>query len=234
MSAWWRRAVAALTAVALVGCGSTAADPTSTSDGFAFQPLWPFGSQGEADSWLKDGAPAGQSPWHADAKATALSFARNYLGFAEIDHTTTVDEQPGEAWIGVGYSLPEVDSATVATIHLARFGPRPDAPWEVVGTRDAILTLDTPTYGSTVGSVIDAGGTITGVDESLHLQVRQLAQPDALGDHCCVPAGGEARPWSARVTMTTPPQPGTVTLVVSTGGHVASVERFAVTGLRAE
>ncbi|MBU9762672.1 hypothetical protein FR943_02235 [Mycobacterium sp. TNTM28] len=238
MWAWWRRAAAAVTAVMLTGCGSTAAVPVSSpppaSEAFAFQPLWPFAAQHEADDWLNDGAPAGHSPWHADAKATALFFTQNYLGFAEIDQATTVDEQAREAWIGVGYSIPEVNSATAATIHLARFGPRPEAPWEVVGTRDAVLTLDAPPYGSTVGPVIDAGGTITGVDESLHLQVRQLTQPEVLGEDCCLPAGGQARPWSARVTMTTPPQPGALTLVVSTGGHVANVERFAVTGLRAQ
>jgi hypothetical protein len=81
--------------------------------------------------------------------------------------------------------------------------------------------------------VIEAGGTITGVDESLHLRVRQSTQENVLGDYCCVPAGGESRPWSATFS-TSPPQPGALTLVVWTGGHVAKVEEFAVTGLRAQ
>jgi hypothetical protein len=54
-----------------------------------------------------------------------------------------------------------------------------------------------------------------------------------LGDYCCVPAGGESRP-SAATFSTSPPQPGALTLVVWTGGHVAKVEEFAVTGLRAQ
>jgi hypothetical protein len=215
------------------------ADPVDTTTaptppgGFTYQPLWPFASQDEADRWLRDGAITGSAPWHADPETTALLFAKDYLGFAGIDRTTTVTEHVDEAWVGVGYALPSGESTTAATIHLARFGTAPNAPWEVVGSLDDALTLPTPRYGSTAGTVIEAGGTITGVDESLHLQVRQNTQEKVLGDYCCVSAGGESQPWSATLG-TSPPQPGALTLVVWTGGHVAEVEKFAVTGLRAE
>jgi len=214
------------------------ADPVDTTTaptpaGFTYQPLWPFASQDGADRWLRDGAVAGAAPWHSDPDTTALLFAQDHLGFAEIDRTTTVTEHVDEAWVGVGYALPNGKSTTAATIHLARFGTAPNAPWEVVGSRDDALTLSTPLYGSAAGTVIKAGGTITGVDESLHLQVRQSTQENVLGDYCCVPAGGESRPWSATFS-TSPPQPGALTLVVWTGGHVANVEKFAVTGLRAQ
>jgi len=154
------------------------------------------------------------------------------LGFAEIDRTTTVTDHVDEAWVGVGYALPSGESTTAATIHLARFGT-PNAPWEVVGSLDDALTLSTPVYGNTAGTVIEAGGTIIRVDESLHLQVRQSTQEHVLGDYCCVSAGGESRPWSATFS-TSPPQPGALTLVVWTRGHVAEVEKFTVTGLRAQ
>ena len=224
--------LSALILGAAITTGSGPLAPPALADAFAYQPMWPFASQDEADSWLRDGAGAAGEPWHADPKATALSFAKDYLGFAEIDRTTTVTEHVDEAWVGVGYALPNGESNTAATIHLARFGAAPNAPWEVVGSLDDALTLSTPKYGSTVGTVIEAGGTITGVDESLHLQVRQSTQDNALGDYCCVPAGGESRPWSAKFS-TLPPQPGALTLVVWTGGHVADVEKFSVTGLRA-
>ncbi|MGV0743682.1 hypothetical protein [Mycolicibacterium sp. XJ870] len=224
--AW--RVLVCFCAVLLVACGESAV--ASPPEAFDYQPLWPFASRADADRWLQEGG--AESRWHADPAATALFFTQNYLGFTEIDRTTTVDEQGDEAWVGVGHALGDGNPATVATIHLARFGTAPNAPWEVVGSRDDVLTLDTPEYGATVGSVIEAGGTITGVDESLRLQVRQSTQDGVLGEHCCVPAGGEARPWSAEVTLAVPPQPGALTLVVSTGGHVADVERFVVTGLR--
>jgi len=74
------------------------------------------------------------------------------------------------------------------------------------------------------------GGVISGVDESLHVQVRQPA--GLLGEYCCLPAGGQGSPWSVSVPVTSS-QPGAVTVVVSTGGHYANIERFAITGLRA-
>jgi len=76
-------------------------------------------------------------------------------------------------------------------------------------------------------------GRITGVDESLRLQVRALASTGVLGDAVGIPAGGADQPWTGRVTFSAPA--GTaLTLVVSTGGHAdPDVERFAIMGVRA-
>lgn len=223
----FRAALAAAVLIgALGGCGESTVTAEPATGSFAHQPLWPFADATQA---------AGDHPaWHADPGATALAFTRDFLGFTEIDRVTSTNEQGREAWVGVGYPLPGGKASTAATIHLARLGDTTDAPWEVVGTRDDALTLESPPYGATVGPVIEAGGSITGVDESLHLQVRRLGQDQALGDTCCVPAGGERRPWSARVDLSDPPEPGVLTLVVWTGGHVAKVEAFAVTGLRVD
>jgi hypothetical protein len=81
---------------------------------------------------------------------------------------------------------------------------------------------------------VEAGGSIKGVDEAIHLRVRQSTQPQPLGEFCCEMAGGgsSGMRWSARVPVTGA-QPGpALTLVAWTGGHVARVERFAVTGLQ--
>lgn len=227
MPATLRWIAAAICALMLTSCAGAPADPAPV-DGFVFghQPLWPFADQQEAERSAAD--------WHADPGATALAFTRDFLGFNEIDQIAGVTEEDGQAWVDVGYRLPDERVATAATVHLARFGPAADAPWEVVGTRAEVLTLQMPPYGSLVRDAVEAGGRITGIDESLHLQIRQSGQDHALGDYCCLPAGGQDQPWSAQVTMTHAPRPGTITVVVSTGGHVAEVERFAVTGLRVQ
>lgn len=209
-------------ALALLGCALAAPAPAD----FDYLPLWPFATAAEAAA-----AQAAGGDWHADPGATALRFARDFLGYREIDRTTSTDVVGDEAWVGVGALLPDGRPRTAATVHLARFGDAPDAPWEVVGTRDTILTLDRPAYGAATGPVIDAGGIISGVDESLRLLVLQAGRPGPLGESCCVPAGGQQQPWSSRVGFTGA-QPGTVVVSVSTGGHVADVESFAVTGLR--
>ena len=75
------------------------------------------------------------------------------------------------------------------------------------------------------------GGKITGVDESLRAEVHRLGAGGPVGSFCCQPAGGQASPWTFSVPFHgTPGQ--VITIVVHTGGHVAAVERFAVTGAR--
>jgi hypothetical protein len=207
--------------------------PTPDADGYVFpyQPLWPFTERAEADRWLREDRQSGDSPWHADPRETALKFTRDFLGFTDLDRTIAVTEQSREAWVGVGQAGPGGDPMTVANLHLARLGPAADAPWAVVGTEDTDLTLDRPAYGSPVQPVIEVGGTISGVDESLHIQARQASA--MVGEFCCVPAGGQRAPWSATLSVA-PTKSGAVTVVVSTGGHYAPIERFAITALRAD
>ncbi|MFC5993468.1 hypothetical protein ACFQE5_04465 [Pseudonocardia hispaniensis] len=207
------------------------ASPAPAVPGFAHQPLWPFADAEAVRTWQAAYRAGGQQPWHLDAEATALGFTQGYLGFTGIDRVTSHAESGADAWVGVGFALPNGTESTASVLHLARFGDGPDAPWEVVGSRDETLVVDTPAYGGRVTSPVTAGGTITGVDESLRLQLRKLGRDGTVGEFCCVPAGGQAARWSATVPFTDAGS-GPLTLVVSTGGHVADVEEFAITAVR--
>ena len=112
-----------------------------------------------------------------------------------------------------------------------RFGSGADAPWEVVGTDDTDLSVTAPAYGATVTSPVTVGGRISGVDESIRVQVRQSSTESPLGESCCLPAGGSNTPWHTTVAFHGATDP-VVTIVASTGGHLQGVERFAVTGVR--
>ncbi len=230
MRSWVAAAGSAALLFSGVCAGPAGGAPTPAGYVLGYVPLWPFPDQAAADAWLRDGPPVGESMWHADPAATALAFTRDFLGFTDLDRTTTANVQPREAWVGVGQADPRGESITVATLHLARLGPTDDAPWEVVGSEDTELTLDAPAYGSPAQPVLTVGGVISGVDESLHVQARQLS--GLVGESCCLPAGGQRSPWSVSVPITGT-VPGAVTVVVSTGGHYANIERFAITGLRA-
>lgn len=191
--------------------------------------LWPFADPADAARWQQDYRQGGHQPWHLDAAATALGFA-GYLGYGDVDKVvrSTVDGQ--EAYVAVGTALPNGSLHTAADVHLVRMGTGADAPWEVVGTRDTTLTLDRPGYGSTVASPMTVGGRITGVDEQVVVTLHALgggvpAEPAA------VPAGGVRAPWSVPVRFSAGAG-RTVTVAAATGGHVAAVERFAVTGVR--
>lgn len=57
-----------------------------------------------------------------------------------------------------------------------------------------------------------------------------LAGPAPLGAVHGVPAGGQDMPWSARVSFTGATY-RVLTLVVASGGHIAAVKHFAITGV---
>ncbi|HEY0637337.1 MAG TPA: hypothetical protein VGD67_06800 [Pseudonocardiaceae bacterium] len=206
--------------------------PPPTAPAFEYQALWPFPDAAAVAAWQAQHRAGGAQPWHLDPERTALGFTTGYLGFTELDTVVSATVEGDEAWVAVGRTVQGGPPAVAAEVHLVRHGTGEDAPWEVVGTRDSTLTLTTPAYGSTAVSPLTVGGEVTGVDESLRVQVRQLGRDEPLGESCCLPAGGERTPWSVTVPFEGATGPA-LTVVVSTGGHAAEVERFAVTGLRA-
>ncbi|NJP96096.1 hypothetical protein HCN51_42820 [Nonomuraea sp. FMUSA5-5] len=196
-----------------------------------YQPLWPFSSPEEVAAWQREYRAGGHQPWHLDARGTAIAFSRDFLGFSGIDRAVKTVTDGAHARVHVGFGAEGVaDPPVAAVVHLVRYGFGQDAPWEVVGTDDTTLSLTRPAYGAAVRSPVTVGGRATGVDESIRIQVRHPGSGPPVGQRCCVSAGGQNAPWSASVTFRR--QPGrTLTIVASTGGHVAKVERFAVTGV---
>ncbi len=196
-----------------------------------YLPLWPFADATSVLAWQRRYRSDGTQPWHRSERETALSFARSYLGYTEIDRVTSRSGSSTDALVGVGWLNPNGKAVTVGRIHLLRFGTTDDAPWEVVGTHDTRLTLTTPHYGTTVTSPMTVGGRITGVDESLVVTVRTMSSSRPVVQTEGLPAGGEDTPWRTSVTYTAP-KGAVLTIAVSTGGHLMTVEEFAVTGVR--
>lgn len=205
--------------------------PIPASSSSLSSSLWPFTTAAEVRAWQQSYRSGGHAPWHLDADATALAFTTGYLGFSDIDRVVSHSINGTDALVHVGY---EIDArhgpATAAVLHLARIGSGADAPWEVVGTKDTTLTLTQPHYGAAVRSPMTVGGRITGVDENIRVQVRQPATDKPLGESAGVPAGGQSTPWSVRVSFHGATAPA-LTVVASTGGHIADVEQFAITAV---
>jgi hypothetical protein len=196
-----------------------------------YQALWPFHTLAEARTWEAGFQSGGHQPWHIDAGQTALSFTNGYLGYTEINKVVGQTVNRTGAHVSVGYKNPGGQMSTAAVIHLVRFGTDTNAPWEVVGTDDTpSFALTIPAYGATVTSPIKVGGTITGVDESIKVQVLQPSSPAPVGTSPGVSAGGTATPWHAAVSFRGATDP-VLTVAASTGGHVQGVERFTVTGV---
>lgn len=213
-----------------VSTPQTPPSPRETLIAGHYQPLWPFSDAEEVAAWQRAHQENGHEAWHLDARRTATAFTRDYLGFTEIDQVVKVVEEGEHARVHVGYRGETDSTAVAAVVHLMKYGTGQDAPWEVVGTDDTSFSLTKPAYGATVGSPLTVGGRITGVDESITIHVRRPGSDTPLGEQSSLPAGGEKAPWSGKVTFTA--QPGrTLTVVASTGGHIAEVERFTVTGV---
>src|SRR6266545_905555 len=207
---------------------SPAPTPAPRSAPLGYQPLYPFASLAEVQAWQASYRDGGHQPWHLSADQTALSFTQGYLGFPGINKVARHTIGAHDARVMVGLTLPSGRISDAATIHLVKWGSGQFAPWEVVGTDDTTLTLDVPAYGSTVSSPVTVRGRITGVDENLRAEVRTLGSASPAGRYCCAPAGGSATPFSFPVRFQAPAG-RVITIVVHTGGHVAAVERFAVT-----
>jgi hypothetical protein len=164
-----------------------------------YQPLYPFASRADALAWQRSSGAGGHQPWRLDAAATAQAFTTGFLGVSEIDQVTSNRTDSSGAHVGVGYRDPNGTSHTAAVLHLVRFGPESEAPWEVVGSDDTTFTVETPAYGARVTSPVTLGGHITGVDENIRVAVRQLSSEGSLGQAGGIPAGGDNQLWSTSV-----------------------------------
>jgi hypothetical protein len=201
----------------------------STSSLGAYLPLYPFSTLGEVQRWQASYLSGGNQPWHLDAGQTALSFA-SWLGFGDVNAVTKTTTDKTGAHESVGFKPTSSSSVTSAIVHLVRWGSGPDIPWEVVGTDDTNFSLTAPAYGTRVSSSFSAGGLITGVDENIKVQVKDLQGSSAVGSYCCLPAGGTNTRWTVPLSITAL-SGHVVTIAAQTGGHVAAVERFTVTGV---
>ncbi len=215
--------------------GSASQGTSAGTATIPYQPLWPFASVADARAWQAGNRSGGAEAWRLDPAATALSFARDFLGFGEVDRALGRRVTGDDAHVEVGYPTEGTRTGVAAVVHLIRFGSGNDAPWEAVGTDDTILSLSLPAYASTVRGPTAVGGRISGVDESIRVQVRATSGSNVgqiVGESCCQPAGGDNSTWTASVNLTDG-QPGQgLVVIASTGGHLRSVERFAVTGVR--
>ena len=214
------------------GCTGAKVPTTSTPSAtpFRYQPLWPFANPAEVKVWQDGYRSGGHAPWALDADATALAFTTGYLRFTNVNVVVSHSITGNEALVTVGYPIENHAPGVAAVLHLAKYGTGDYIPWEIVGSKDTTLTLTQPAYGTTVRSPVKVGGTITGVDENIRVQVRQPSSEQPIGAAPGLPAGGENTPWSTTVTFT-----GAIgsalTVVASTGGHYADIERFAITGV---
>jgi hypothetical protein len=210
---------------------STVATGTTVGPVVPYLYVYPFASLVDAESWQREANPGGHQPWHLDPGFIATSFAKA-LGMPQVAQVIKVREDATGAHVSLGFHNPNGVPVTAGTVHLARVGTGSARPWEVVGDdQSPDFTLTAPSYGAIVPSPVRVGGRITGVDENIRVRVFAGASTPPIGERCCLPAGGEASPWSTTVSFSGAPN-AVLVITASTGGHLQAVERFVFTAVR--
>ncbi len=177
-------------------------------------PIWPYTSLAQAQAAQRSG---GGAAWHRDAAQTALRFM-GYLQAPEVDRVMANEKETTTVGAGrkvtLGRKMADGTVAAVTVVHLVRLGSGTTAPYAVTVAGAYRLAITAPEIAAPVRSPLAVRGTITGVDESIRVEVRT---PSA-GTPISAPTaamGGTGKPWQTSVSFTAPSS-GTGTLVART------------------
>jgi hypothetical protein len=152
---------------------------TTSGDGI---PVWPFTSDAQAADWV---AAPGDRTWAADPVQVAQHLLDDVLALPG----TAVGTAGGGDVVRV---VVRAGGRPVSTVQLEQVGRGPNGPWAVTGASAEDVGITTPDAGGSVESPLTVTGRVTGVDESVHVQL--LAGSTQLADGHA-PAGAE-QPWS--------------------------------------
>lgn len=192
--------------------------------------IWPFQTSSDVSTWQQSST-GGHQPWHYDAGQTAVAFLA-FLGHPEVHQVMSVIDHGYATAVTVGQHNADSGRTTkVTVVWLKQVGTGSPQPWDVQEATASDLTIDQPSRFAHVSTPLIVSGLITGIDESITVQ---LVSPSTGADlntttpH--VPAGGTNTPWETRLTLRASNDKVGI-LVAYTGGHVAAVERLTVTGV---
>lgn len=151
-------------------------------------PVWPFTSDTQAADWE---AHPGSRSWAADPVQVTQHLMDDYLGL------------PGKATrrinsdVDVAIVVVSAADRPVSQVHLERVGRDSSGPWSVTAASSDDLAVTQPSSGDEVSSPVHAAGTVSGVDQSVHLRLIS----DGLLAEAYAPAGN-VRPWTQSLSWT--------------------------------
>ena len=179
--------------------GSTTTVPPAETEG-TFPGIWPFTSQRAVDDYLADSGVG----MFLDGEATALEFAREYLGMPDPVTThgfVVLDDATGEVEV-----LPRRRTPMTTTIKVHRFGGAHGA-YSVVDVNADNIEVDRPESGQQVGTTIVLTGRSTAFEANVTVEVRQDGQlpGEHLGRSFVMGgANGEMGPFAGDITIAPP------------------------------
>lgn len=144
-------------------------------------PAWPFASNAQAAAWQAD---PGSRTWASDPVLVAQHLLDDFL---QLPGTAVGTASRGD----VVRVVVKVAERPVSTVRLEQVGGV-DGPWSVTGAVAEDLAITAPLRETRVPSPTTVTGTVTGYDESVHVQLRANAGREIAGGYAM--AGAEL-PW---------------------------------------
>jgi hypothetical protein len=161
-----------------------------------YEGIWPFTSQAEADAYEADPGVG----MFFDAEATALEFARTYLGMPDpVRDSLTRHEDEGATVV----VRPKAASPVKTRLELVG---GPDGPWTVWSATTEHIQVDEPGFESVIGSPVHVAGTSLAFEAVVRVEVREDGQAfgQSLGASTVMGGGTEVAPFRGDIAFDTP------------------------------
>ena len=228
---WMRPALAVTAAGALIVAGAVTYGQVThddqsvhlPADGLTQSPA-PSPSGAAVPGQALWSGPDGAS-WRSDADQTALHFLSDHLQMPYLDTVVASTVRGDSAEVAVGRGLPSETKRAVAATTITL--QRASGTWYVESARADLLTVTTTSVNA---STVTVSGRLTGVDESIQVELLAGDSPQPLA-HASTPGGGQDSPW--QVTLERPVTDATrLTVVVylpsALDGNAARVVALAL------
>lgn len=175
--------------------------------------MWPYPSRSQAAAGEPADISSGRRSYLADPKATALHFARDFIGITDpLEATAT---RPVEAGLGVVLSgrNPNKQLFPVTTVYLVRVARGTAAPYVVV--RADAPGLRVTGAAPAAPGVVKVVGRVAGIDEAVMVRALDAGGQTVSTGHSG--AAGPVLPWTATLgSSASPLPPGRYALVAQT------------------
>lgn len=173
-------------------CPEPRPSPTTSTNGVTTSangtPVWPFTSDAQAADWE---AQPGSRGWAADPVKVTQHLMDDYLKLPGAA-TSRLNDDGDLAIVEVS-----AGGRPVSQVRLERVGRDTSGPWSVTSAASDDLVVRQPGDGDEVTSPLQVTGTVSGVDQSVHLRLMAAA---LLGE-AYAPAGNE-QPWTQALAWT--------------------------------
>ncbi|HVS68679.1 MAG TPA: Gmad2 immunoglobulin-like domain-containing protein, partial [Mycobacteriales bacterium] len=205
-------------------------DQTGTStpapaEGFPAQGIFPFTNAKDEADWQQGFVSGGHSPWISDPEGVATSWVPYYLKAKNVDQVIDKQVTATTADVTLGRNASEGGLQPVVVVHLVKF----DKAWIVTGASDPhnLLTISTPTAGSTVSSPLTVTGPGFGVDEVAKVELRDATTPTLISSASTDGFGNGTQQWSATLSYANPPSTAGVVVAMTLSAADGGVAQIA-------